>query len=77
MARGEAQLYPRKGPTGEWDTAAGQILVEEAGGFLLDLNTGLPMIYGKPGYKNNGFIAGNNCLLERAQKVLELSLIHI
>jgi 3'(2'), 5'-bisphosphate nucleotidase len=37
IAEGEADLYPRFGPTGEWDTAAAQILVEEAGGYLTDL----------------------------------------
>ncbi len=37
IAEGEADLYPRFGPTGEWDTAAAQIIVEEAGGYLTDL----------------------------------------
>ena len=36
IAEGEADLYPRFGPTGEWDTAAAQILLEEAGGYLTD-----------------------------------------
>lgn len=36
IAEGEADLYPRFGPTGEWDTAAAQILLEEAGGHLTD-----------------------------------------
>ncbi|MCC8987541.1 MAG: 3'(2'),5'-bisphosphate nucleotidase CysQ [Candidatus Contendobacter sp.] len=37
IAEGEADLYPRFGPTGEWDTAAAQIIVEEAGGQLTDM----------------------------------------
>lgn len=37
IAEGRADLYPRFGPTGEWDTAAAQIIVEEAGGGLTDL----------------------------------------
>lgn len=37
IAEGEADLYPRFGPTGEWDTAAAQVIVEEAGGQLTDL----------------------------------------
>jgi 3'(2'), 5'-bisphosphate nucleotidase len=37
VARGLADLYPAFGPTSEWDTAAGQCLVEEAGGGMTDL----------------------------------------
>lgn len=36
VAEGRADLYPRLGPTSEWDTAAAQCIVEEAGGFLTD-----------------------------------------
>lgn len=36
VAEGKVDLYPRFGPTGEWDTAAAQIIVEEAGGRLTD-----------------------------------------
>lgn len=36
VAEGKADLYPRFGPTSEWDTAAAQIIVEEAGGGLTD-----------------------------------------
>lgn len=36
IAEGEADLYPRFGPTGEWDTAAAQVILEEAGGYLTD-----------------------------------------
>jgi 3'(2'), 5'-bisphosphate nucleotidase len=32
IAEGKADLYPRFGPTSEWDTAAGQALLEAAGG---------------------------------------------
>ncbi len=34
VAEGSADLYPRLGPTSEWDTAAAQIIVEEAGGYF-------------------------------------------
>jgi len=71
IATGEAHFYPRKGPTGEWDTAAGQILLEESNGFVLDLNTGEPMLYGKPDFKNRGFIAGHNVLLNKAKELLQ------
>lgn len=38
IAAGFANLYPRFGPTSEWDTAASQIILESAGGVLVDLN---------------------------------------
>lgn len=37
LAEGRLDLYPRFGPTSEWDTAAGQCLVEAVGGAVLDL----------------------------------------
>lgn len=37
VAEGAADFYPRLGPTSEWDTAAGQAIVEAAGGSVLDL----------------------------------------
>ncbi len=40
VAEGAADLYPRLGPTSEWDTAAAQAVVEAAGGQVLDLETG-------------------------------------
>ncbi len=58
IGRGDADLYPRFGPTCEWDTAAGQAILEAAGGSLTQLD-GAPMIYGKSaaGYLNGPFIA--------------------
>jgi 3'(2'), 5'-bisphosphate nucleotidase len=56
IAAGEADLYPRFGTTMEWDTAAGQAILEAAGGRVLTL-AGAPLAYGKPGLKNEGFIA--------------------
>lgn len=37
IAEGRADVYPRLGPTGEWDTAAAQCIVEEAGGQVTDI----------------------------------------
>ncbi len=37
VAQGAADIYPRFGPTSEWDTAAGQCIVEEAGGAVTDM----------------------------------------
>lgn len=57
IAAGEADLYPRMGRTMEWDTAAGQAVVEAAGGRVLEEN-GSPLLYGKKarGYDNPHFI---------------------
>ncbi|MFK7731257.1 MAG: 3'(2'),5'-bisphosphate nucleotidase CysQ [Pseudomonadales bacterium] len=38
VADGEADIYPCFGPTSEWDTAAGQVIVEAAGGMMLSLD---------------------------------------
>ena len=38
VAEGEADVYPRLGPTSEWDTAAAQAVVEQAGGAVLTLD---------------------------------------
>lgn len=38
VAAGEADVYPRLGPTSEWDTAAAQAVVENAGGHVVDLH---------------------------------------
>jgi 3'(2'), 5'-bisphosphate nucleotidase len=56
LAAGEADFYPRFGTTMEWDTAAGQAILEAAGGSVVTL-TGAPLVYGKPGLKNEGFLA--------------------
>ena len=56
IAAGEADLYPRFGTTMEWDTAAGQAILESAGGHD-DSLAGTPLAYGKPGLKNDGFLA--------------------
>lgn len=57
IAAGEADLYPRMGRTMEWDTAAGQAVVEAAGGRVLQ-EDGAPLLYGKTerGYDNPHFI---------------------
>jgi 3'(2'), 5'-bisphosphate nucleotidase len=44
VAEGEADLYPRLGPTSEWDTAAAQAVLISAGGSMIDLE-GLPLTY--------------------------------
>jgi len=56
VAEGEADVYPRLGPTMEWDTAAGHAVLSAAGGSVMDLD-GRPMQYGKPDFRNGSFIA--------------------
>lgn len=56
MAEGSADLYPRLGPTCEWDTAAGQAVLESAGGTVQDRQDA-PLRYGKPSSTNPEFVA--------------------
>jgi 3'(2'), 5'-bisphosphate nucleotidase len=65
VARGEADVYPRLGPTSEWDTAAGHAIVTAAGGAVTMLD-GTPLTYGRAGasYRNPDFVAwGRQSLL--------------
>ncbi len=55
IAEGKANLYYRSGPTMEWDTAAGQAIVEAAGGRVTDTNGGF-LGYNKPSPLNSSFI---------------------
>jgi 3'(2'), 5'-bisphosphate nucleotidase len=55
VADGTAHLYPRFGPTMEWDTAAAQCIVEEAGGLVTD-TTGKRLAYNKEDLHNSDFI---------------------
>ena len=63
IAAGKADLYPRLGPTCEWDIAAGDAILRAAGGTLTDLS-GTPIIYGKSDDKflNPEFVARPNDL---------------
>lgn len=45
IAEGSADVYPRLGPTSEWDTAAAQAIVEVAGGQVVSVKTGQPLRY--------------------------------
>jgi len=47
VAEGHADVYPRLGPTMEWDTAAGQVIAEAAGASVLRHDTGKPLRYNK------------------------------
>ncbi len=56
IAEGLGDIYPRLGLTSEWDTAAAQAIVVEAGGLMMDLD-GLPLRYNKEDILNPWFIA--------------------
>ena len=59
LVEGRAEVYPRLGRTMEWDIAAGQAVLEAAGGRVLEAESGAPLRYGKAarGYDNPPFIA--------------------
>lgn len=56
IAEGEADLYPRYAPTMEWDTAAAQIIVEEAGGKVLIKDSNISVGYNKEDLLNPDFL---------------------
>jgi 3'(2'), 5'-bisphosphate nucleotidase len=56
VADGSANIYPRLGPTMEWDTAAGQAIVECAGGKVLEYKSGQPLRYNKKELLNPWFV---------------------
>ena len=57
IAEGRADFYPRFGPTSEWDTAAGQCVLEAAGGAVLGID-GAPLRYNrKASLLNPDFLA--------------------
>ena len=59
VSDGSVDLYPRLGPTMEWDTAASHGIIKGAGGELLQVNNKLPLIYNKSELVNPDFIAGS------------------
>ena len=63
IAEGLADVYPRFGPTMEWDTAAADAVLRAAGGIVLDLH-GQPLLYGKTdmSFRNGPFVAWGDAL---------------
>lgn len=56
IAEGQGDIYPRLGPTSEWDTAAGQCVLESAGGKLVNCD-GSAFLYNKESLLNPWFLA--------------------
>jgi 3'(2'), 5'-bisphosphate nucleotidase len=70
IASGQADCYPRFGPTSEWDTAAGEAIVESAGGQVVNTN-GDSMNYNvKEDYLNPNFIVSNGKII--SERILSL-----
>lgn len=59
VAEGKADLYPRFGPTWEWDTGAGHAIIKGAGGVVTELSGAGELAYNKETPKHAGFIAGS------------------
>ena len=59
VAAGEADVYPRFGPTMEWDTGGGDAVLRAAGG-MVEMPDGTPFAYGKADYRNGAFVAKAN-----------------
>ncbi len=60
VAEGKADMYPRLGPTSQWDTAAGDAVLRAAGGIVTDIE-GKPLVYGRrgKGFENPHFVASS------------------
>lgn len=56
VASGEADVYPRFGPTMEWDTAAAHAVVTEAGGQVVHTDLKTPVVYNKENLLNPFFV---------------------
>ncbi|QHI95836.1 3'(2'),5'-bisphosphate nucleotidase CysQ [Aristophania vespae] len=71
VAEGQADFYPRFGPTMEWDTAAPQAILEAAGGQIYTID-GMRLTYGKPGRLNSPFFcSGKTQILSSASESTE------
>ena len=58
IAEGEADIYPRLGPTMEWDIGAAHIIIKESNGTIFDHESGNEMKYNsKESLVNNSFVA--------------------
>jgi 3'(2'), 5'-bisphosphate nucleotidase len=78
LAEGLADIYPRFGPTMEWDTAAGQAIAEAANCHIMDVNNGEYLKYNKVNLYNPSFVAYNKNFTEIVRKIILLvSRLHI
>ncbi|PRX43526.1 3'(2'),5'-bisphosphate nucleotidase CysQ [Salegentibacter salegens] len=59
IAEGLIDVYPRLGPTMEWDTAAGHAICKAVGLKVIDKETEMEMVYNRKNLLNNSFIVSN------------------
>ena len=71
VASGEADIFLSRGPKSEWDIAAGDLIVREAGGSVSDL-TGSSFSYNRPDPQVNGIVASNGQLHSAALGLVDL-----
>ena len=71
IAKGEADCYPRFGPTSEWDTAAGEVIAKAAGATVVNLNN-QELLYNSQneGYLNPYFLVSNS--IKNREKILSI-----
>ncbi|MDD3860886.1 MAG: 3'(2'),5'-bisphosphate nucleotidase CysQ [Bacteroidales bacterium] len=72
VAEGRANLYPRIGPINEWDIAAGHAILKAAGGYVLNMKTGLELEYNSDSLLTPDFIAFSNLDLIKNIGILNL-----
>lgn len=72
MAKGLIDVYPRLHPTSEWDTAAGQALLEALGGGVFDLQ-GRPFVYNQRSTTLNGHFIALRCADQLSQVLVDLT----
>ena len=70
IAKGEADCYPRLGPTCEWDTAAGEIIAESAGANIVNLENKTMKYNHKENYLNPHFLVSNS--IETKKEILSI-----
>ena len=70
IASGQADCYPRFGPTSEWDTAAGEAIVKFAGGHMVTTDGQMMNYNSKKHYLNPNFIVSNG-------KIISETILHL
>lgn len=71
VAEGDADLYIRYSNIYEWDTAAGDAIVRNAGGSTLELHNWKPMLYNQQTFMVNYFISGHQYLIHQVENLLK------
>jgi len=70
IAEGRADLYPRIGPTMEWDTAASHAIIEGAGCGIIQFPDKIPLVYNKENLLNPSFIVYKKTMEKTLQDII-------